>query len=162
VYLALASEGVAMAPEPYSSEQPASGSGAEVDPHQKTSAELLKDLSTQLTGLIHQELELAKAELGQKTKRMGLGAGLFGGAGLLAVFGLAAMVTAAIAGLAQVVAVWAAALIVAGALLAIAGVLALTGKTEVQQGSPPVPEEAIQSTKEDVAWLKTQTRSAKR
>jgi uncharacterized membrane protein YqjE len=140
---------------------PPGSSATGVDPREKTTAELVRDLSTQLTGLIHQELELAKAEVGQKTKRMGIGAGFFGAAGLLAAFGLGAVVTAAIAGLGQVIAVWASALIVAGVLLVVAGALALTGKTEVRQGTPPIPEEALQSTKEDVAWLKTQTRSAK-
>lgn len=134
---------------------------AESPTREKPTAELLRDLSGQMTALVHEEVELAKAELAQKTKRIGLGAGIFGGAGTAAFLAGAALVTAAIAGIATALGVWAAALIVAGGLLAIAGILALTGLTEVAQASPPIPKEALQSTKEDVEWLKTQARSAK-
>lgn len=132
-----------------------------VDPHDKSTAELLKDLSSQMTDLVHQELELAKAEVSEKTKKLGVGAGMFGGAGLLGLAALGALVAAAIAGIGEVVPIWAAALIVAGGLLAIAAVLALRGMSQVKRGSPPLPQEAIDSTKEDVAWLKTQAKSAK-
>jgi tetrahydromethanopterin S-methyltransferase subunit C len=127
----------------------------------KSTAELLSDLSTQLTGLIRQEVDLAKAELSQKTKRLGFGAGFLGMAGLLAVFALGALVAAAIASLQLLLPLWAAAVIVGVATLVVAAILALMGKSEVRQGAPPVPEQALQSTKEDAAWLKTQTRSAK-
>lgn len=124
-------------------------------------AELLKALSTQTTTLVHQEIELAKAELAEKGKRVGIGAGLFGGAGLVAVLALGALVAAAIAGLGEVLPIWLGAVVVGVALLAVAGVLGLAGKSEVKQGTPPVPEQAVESTKEDVAWLKTQAKSAK-
>jgi uncharacterized membrane protein YqjE len=127
----------------------------------KSAAELLKDLSTQMTALVHQEVRLAKAEVSEKTKKVGAGAGLFGGAGVVAVLALGALVAAAISGIGEALPIWAAALIVAGLLLAVAGLLALVGKSEVQQASPPVPEAAIESSKEDVAWLKTQAQSAK-
>ncbi len=127
----------------------------------ETVAELLKALSTQTTTLVHQEIELAKAELAEKGKRVGIGAGLFGGAALVAVLALGALVAAAIAGLGEALPVWLAAVAVGVALLAVAGVLGLKGKSEVKQGTPPVPEQAVESTKEDVAWLKTQAKSAK-
>ena len=57
------------------------------DLHDRSLGELLKQLSEQTTRLVHQELELAKAELQQKGKQAGMGAGMFGGAGAL---GLAA------------------------------------------------------------------------
>ncbi|HET9691935.1 MAG TPA: phage holin family protein [Acidimicrobiales bacterium] len=128
----------------------------------ETVAELLRDLSDGMTKLVHQEVELAKAELTVKGKRIGEGAGMFGGAALFGVLGLAGLVTAAIAGLATVLATWLAALIVAVALLAVASIAALAGKKEVGRGSPPLPTQAIDSTKEDVAWLKTQAQSARR
>jgi hypothetical protein len=56
---------------------------------------------------------------------------------------------------------WLAALIVGLVYAAIAGVLALTGKKEVQQATPPVPEQTVESVKEDVQWAKTQTPSAR-
>lgn len=131
------------------------------DPSEKSTAELLRDLSVEMTTLVHEEVELAKAELAQKGKRIGLGAGFFGGAGVMGLLGAAAFVAAAIAGIATVLPVWAAALIVGGALAAVAGIIAMLGLTEVAQANPPIPEAAVQSTKEDVAWLKTQARSVK-
>jgi uncharacterized membrane protein YqjE len=124
--------------------------------------ELLKQLSQETTTLVRQELELAKAEMAQKGKRAGLGAGMFGGAGASALLGLGALSAAAIAALDTAMPLWLAALIVAVIWIAVAGVLALTGKSKVQQATPPVPEQTQQSVKEDVEWAKTQTRSAKR
>jgi uncharacterized membrane protein YqjE len=124
--------------------------------------ELLRDLSNQMTTLVHQEVELAKAELGEKGKRIGEGAGLVGGAAVVAVIGLGVLAAAAVAGLATVLATWLSALIVGAVLLGAAGIVALGGKRQISRGSPPVPVQAIDSTKEDVAWLKTQARSAKR
>lgn len=132
-----------------------------IDVRDRSTADLLKQLSQQMTALIHQEVELAKAELAQKTKKVGLGAGMFGGAGVFALLGAGALVAAAIAGIATVLSVWLSALVVGAALLLLAGVVALTGLSELSRGTPPVPEQAIESTKEDVEWLKTQARSAK-
>lgn len=129
---------------------------------QKSTADLLRDLSSELTTLIHQEVALAKTELTEKTKKVGLGAGMFGGAAVVGLLAAGALVAAAIAGLATALSVWLSALIVGGALLAVAGVLALTGGKELAQGTPPIPEEAIESSKEDVEWLKTQAKSARR
>jgi nucleoside permease NupC len=131
------------------------------DPTDKTLAELLSDLSQELASLMHQELDLAKAEVTAKGKRMGVGAGLVAGAGVVAFLGLAAVVACVIAALSEALAVWLAALLVGVVLLAIAGVLGVLGKTDIQRASPPVPKEAVESTKEDVAWLKTQVKSAK-
>jgi hypothetical protein len=127
----------------------------------KSLAELLKELSQQLTALVHDELELAKAEITAKGKRLGVGAGLLGGAVVVAVLALAALAGSAIAALSLALPLWLAALIVAVSLLAVAAILALLGKADVQRAGPPVPEEAVESTKEDVAWLKTQVKSAK-
>jgi uncharacterized membrane protein YqjE len=124
--------------------------------------ELLKQLSQETTTLVRQELELAKAEMAEKGKRAGVGAGMFGGAGVSALLGLAGLTTAAIAALDTAMPLWLAALIVALVWLAVAGALALTGKSKVQQATPPVPEQTQESVKEDIEWAKTQARSAKR
>jgi uncharacterized membrane protein YqjE len=124
--------------------------------------DLLKQLSQQTTTLVRQELELAKAEMAQKGKRAGLGAGMFGGAGAAALLGLGALSAAAIAALDAALPLWLSALIVAVIWLVVAGVLAMTGKTKVQQATPPVPEQAQRSVKEDVEWAKTQAKSARR
>lgn len=132
------------------------------DLQEKPTAELVGDLGRELTTLIHQEMELARAELAEKGKRAGLGAGMFGAAALLALFGVGCLTACVVAALAQVMSLWLAALIVAIAYLVVAGILLLAGKREVQQATPPVPEQAVESTKEDVEWLKTQARSARR
>jgi hypothetical protein len=124
--------------------------------------ELLKQLSQETTTLVRQELDLAKAEMAQKGKRAGLGAGMFGGAGASAMLGLGALSAAAIAALDSAMPLWLAALIVAVIWLAVAGVLALSGKRKVQEATPPVPEQTQQSVKEDVEWAKTHARSARR
>jgi uncharacterized membrane protein YqjE len=124
--------------------------------------ELLKELSNQTTTLVRQELELAKAEMAEKGKKAGLGAGMFGGAGLFGLLALGALTTCLIAALATGVDLWLAALIVALVYAAIAGVLALAGKRKTQEATPPAPEQAIESTKEDVQWAKTRAKSARR
>jgi len=124
--------------------------------------ELLKELSSQTTALVRQELELAKAEMAEKGKQAGLGAGMFGGAGLFAVFALAALTTCVIAALATGMDVWLAALIVAVVYAGVAGVLALLGRQKTREAIPPAPEQAIESTKEDVQWAKSRVKSARR
>jgi uncharacterized membrane protein YqjE len=123
--------------------------------------ELLKELSDHTTTLVRQEIELAKAELGEKGKKAGLGAGMFGGAGLFGVFALAALTTCIIVALDSAMPLWLAALIVAVVYGAIAAVLALQGRNKVQEAGPPVPEQATESVKEDVQWAKTQAKSGR-
>jgi uncharacterized membrane protein YqjE len=129
--------------------------------HDTSTADLLKQLSAQTTTLVRQEIELAKVELAEKGKRAGLGASMFGGAGALGFYALGALTACAILALATAVSGWLAALIVAAVYGAIAGVLALSGKKQVAAATPPVPEEALDSTKEDVRWVKTRAKSAR-
>jgi tetrahydromethanopterin S-methyltransferase subunit C len=124
-------------------------------------AELIKQLSEQSSRLARQEVELAKAELAVKGKRAGIGAGMFGGAGLVGLCGLGALTAAAVLALATAVTAWLAALIVAAVLAAVAGILALQGKRKVAQATPPVPEQAAESVKEDVQWAKTRAQSGR-
>ncbi|HLM33434.1 MAG TPA: phage holin family protein [Gaiellaceae bacterium] len=112
--------------------------------------ELLQQASQQTATLVRQEIRLAQLELQEKGKHAGIGAGLFGGGGLMALYGLAALIIAAIAALALALPVWAAALIVAVVLFVIAGILALTGKKQVDQAQPLKPEQAIESTQGDI------------
>jgi uncharacterized membrane protein YqjE len=125
-------------------------------------AELLKDLSEQVSRLVRQEVELAKAELAVKGKRAGIGAGMFGGAGLFGLFAFAALTAAIIAALDLAMATWLAALIVAVVYGAIAGVLALTGRNKVQEAMPPVPQDSVDSVKEDVQWTKSRAQQGRR
>jgi MFS family permease len=125
-------------------------------------AELVKQLTEQTSRLARQEVELAKAELAVKGKRAGMGAGMFGGAGLFGLYAVGALTAAIILALATAVAGWLAALIVAVVYGAIAGVLALTGKRKVAAATPPVPEQATESVKEDVRWAKSRAQAARK
>jgi MFS family permease len=129
--------------------------------HDSSLADLARQLSNQTTELVHHEVELAKAELRDKGKRAGIGAGMFGGAGALGLYALGALTAAIIAGIAEAVPVWASALIVAALYGAIAGILALRGKKKVQQATPPLPEETVQSVKEDVRYTKQRAQEAR-
>jgi Putative Actinobacterial Holin-X, holin superfamily III len=124
-------------------------------------AELTRRLSDQTTRLVREEVELAKAELAVKGKRVGVGAGMFGAAGLVGLYALGALTAAVILALSTAVAGWLAALIVTVVYAAAAGVLALTGKGQVQSATPPVPERAVESVKEDVEWTKQRVKSTK-
>lgn len=127
--------------------------------HDRPAGELLRDLSDQTTRLIQQEIALAKAELSQKGKRAGAGAGMFGGAGLFGLFAFAALTTVLIVVLDSFMTLWLAALIVAVVYAAVAGVLAMQGKKQMEKVGPPVPEQAVDSVKEDVQWAKTRAKS---
>jgi uncharacterized membrane protein YqjE len=120
--------------------------------------DLVKQLSEQTSSLVRKELQLAQLEMTEKGKRAAIGAGLFGGAGVVAVYGIGAVIAAVILLLATAVAAWLSALIVAVVLLAAGGIVALIGKKQVQQAAPPQPEQAIQSTKRDVDHVKGKAR----
>jgi MFS family permease len=124
-------------------------------------ADLARQLSNQTTELVRHEVELAKAELRVKGKRAGVGAGMFGGAGALGLYALGALTAAIIAGIAEALPVWASALIVAALYGAIAGILALRGKKKVQQATPPLPQETVESVKEDVRYTKQRAQEAR-
>ena len=128
----------------------------------KSIAELLKELSQETTTLVRQELDLAKAELTDKGKKAGLGAGLFGGAGVMGLLTAGALTAFLIALLDTFMVTWLAALIVTIVYGAIAAVLALRGKKEIQKAGPPVPEQTVETLKEDVEWAKTRTPSGSR
>jgi hypothetical protein len=121
--------------------------------------ELLKQLSDETSRLVRQEIELAKAEVTQKGRQAGVGAGLFGAAGVLGFLALAALTTCFILALDAVMPAWLAALLVALVYGAVAAVLAMRGRAKVKQAVPPVPEQTIETVKEDVEWAKTQMRS---
>lgn len=123
--------------------------------------QLLKQLSEQTATLVKQELELARAELTEKGKEAGVGAGLLGGGGVIAFLAAGALTASFIAALATAMDTWLAALIVAVVYGIAAAVLALTGKNKVTQATPPAPQ-TVETLKEDVAWAKTQTPSGSR
>jgi uncharacterized membrane protein YqjE len=131
------------------------------DLRDRSIGELLKQLSEETTTLVRKEIELAKAEVSEKGKKAGLGAGMFGGAGVAGLLALGSLTACLIALLATGMKVWVAALIVTVLWAAIAGVLALLGRNKVQEAAPPA-EQTVETIKEDVQWAKTQRPSAGR
>jgi uncharacterized membrane protein YqjE len=131
------------------------------DLRHRPTGELLKELSDHTTTLVKQEIELAKAELQEKGKKAGVGAGMLGGASLFGVFAFAALTTCMIAALDSAMPLWLAALIVTVVYAAIAGVLALQGRNKAREATPPLPEQATESVKEDVQWAKTRAQSGR-
>ena len=121
--------------------------------------DLVQDLSRQTSTLIRQEMRLAQAELTEKGRHAGKGAGMFGGAGLVALYGVGALVAAATLGLATVIEPWIAAAAIGVGLLLVAGILALTGKKELEEAGPPKPEQTLESVQRDVATVKERARS---
>jgi uncharacterized membrane protein YqjE len=115
---------------------------------------LVSQLTSDVSRLVREELQLAKAELKDKGKEAGVGIGLFGGAGTVALYGLGALIAAAILGLAYAVPAWLSALIVAAVLFVIAGIAALLGKRHVSHATPPVPQYAVDGVHEDLEALK--------
>ncbi len=132
------------------------------DLRERSVPELLKQLSQETSTLVKQELDLAKAEMTQKGKQAGLGAGFVGGGALFGLGAFGAFTAFLIAILGTFMATWLAALIVTVVYGAIAAFLALRGKKELQEAGPPAPEQTVDTLKEDVEWAKTQTRSGAR
>lgn len=115
-----------------------------------TTGQLVSQLSAEMKRLISDELRLAQLEVSGKAKKAGVGVGMFGVAGVTALYGVAALLAAAVLALALVVDAWLAALIVAAALFVVAGGVALLGKKRVAAAAPPVPTRAVANVKEDV------------
>ncbi len=125
------------------------------DPAEASLGQLVSSVSQQIPDLIRSEIRLAQAEMAEKGKRAGLGIGMFGAAGLLALYGIGALLTTIVLLLALVLPAWAAALIVTGVLFAAAAVAGLRGKSQVEQATPPKPERALEGIKADVATVKS-------
>ena len=130
--------------------------------NENSTGELIKQLSQDVSALVRQEVELARAELTEKGKKAGRGAGMIGGAGMFALGAFGALSATLILLLAEAMDAWVAALIVTALWGAVAGVLALQGKREVEEAGPPQPEQTVETVKEDVQWAKRQAASVRR
>jgi hypothetical protein len=123
--------------------------------------DLVKQLAGQTSTLVRQEIDLAKAEMSQKATTAGKGAGLLGGAAVVGLSAAGSLTACLILALGEVIPDWLAALIVALLMGAIAAVLALQGRNRIRAATPPVPEQTVETVKEDVEWAKTRTPSAR-
>lgn len=127
-------------------------------PRQRSTGELVKSLSEQVSVLVRDELKLAQMEMTRKGKQAGVGAGMLGGGGLFAFFGAGCLIACAIIAISGVISAWLAALVVGAALLAIAAIAALLGKGRLQKAAHPVPEQAVASIKTDVDVIRERAR----
>ncbi len=124
--------------------------GPDVQTSQASTGQLIAQATEDVSTLIRNEIQLAKKDLATSGKRLGVGAGLFGVAGTLALYGLGALVAAGILGIAEALDAWLAALIVGGGLFVLAGLAALVGKMRVSKVAE-APRERVESVKADVA-----------
>ena len=129
------------------------------DLQDRSLSDLTRQLSEDVTTLVRKEVELAKTEVTQKVAVLATGAGLFAGAALFVVIGVATLTATAILALALVMPAWLAALIVTILVVLIAAGLALVGRHVLQRSQVPLPVDTVGSVKEDIAWVKTQARS---
>jgi uncharacterized membrane protein YqjE len=120
----------------------------------QSTADLVQRASEQVSRLVRDEIALAKAELAEKGKHAGIGIGLFGGGGVLALYGTGALIATLIIVFDLFLPLWLAALIISVLLFAVAGILALIGKKQVNKAVPPEPKAAIESVKADVDEVK--------
>jgi hypothetical protein len=127
-----------------------------------STGELVKQLSEQTSELVRKEMELARAELSEKGKAAGAGAGMLGGAGAAALLALGALSAALILLLDKAMGAWVAALIVGLLWGAAAAVLGSAGRDRMRKGLPPAPKQTVESVKEDMRWAKTRASSARR
>jgi uncharacterized membrane protein YqjE len=131
------------------------------DPRDRGIAELVKDLAGQTSTLVRQEIQLAQAEVTEKGRVAGRGAGLLGGAAMAALLALGALTACLIAALDAAVPLWAAALIVTVLWAVVGALLARAGRAALQNATPPAPQ-TVETVKEDIQWAKTRTGSAAR
>ena len=134
---------------------------ATTDARERPIGELVKDLSSQTSTLVRQEIELARAELQQKGKLAGKGAGMLGGAAIAALLALGALTAGLVALLDTAMATWVAALIVMALWAVVALVLAKAGQKSLQKATPPAPQ-TVETVKEDIQWAKNPTGSVQR
>jgi hypothetical protein len=123
--------------------------------------EVAKALTRDVSLLVHQEIDLAKAEMAEKGRTAAPGLGMFGGAGIVALCAAGALTAFFVLVFSVFLPEWAAALMVGAVLAAAAYVLVRQGKERVADAGKPVPEQTIETVKEDVEWAKTRATSAR-
>ncbi|OJF16010.1 phage holin family protein [Couchioplanes caeruleus] len=131
-------------------------------PAEASTGTLVQQMTEQVSALVREELALARTETVEKGKRAGTGAGLLGGAGVLALYGVSTLLLTIGALLALAWPAWLAALTVMAVVFTGAAVAALVGKKQVEQAVPPAPTAAVASTKRDVDTVAAAVRDGRR
>jgi Putative Actinobacterial Holin-X, holin superfamily III len=134
------------------------GAGQSAGMPERSTSELIKLMSEQVSTLVRDELKLAQLEMTRKGKQAGIGAGMIGGGGVIALYGVGCLIACVIIAISGVLAAWLSALIVGAVLLAVAAAAALVGKSRLQKATPPVPQETVHSVKTDIDEIKERAR----
>ena len=124
--------------------------------------EVAKDLTHDVSLLVRQEIELAKAEMTQKGRTAAPGLGMLGGAGVVALCAAGALTAFLVLVCSIFLPEWAAALLVGAVLGAVTYVLVRQGRERLADAGKPIPEQTIETVKEDVEWTKTRASSARK
>ena len=125
---------------------------------ERSTSELVKTLAEQVSVLVRDEMKLAQLELARKGKQAGKGMGMMGGGALIALYGVACLIACVIIAISHALTAWLAALIVGAALLIVAAVVAAAGRSHMKKATPPMPTEAVDSVKTDVAEIRERVR----
>jgi uncharacterized membrane protein YqjE len=125
---------------------------------ERSTGELVKMVAEQVSVLVRDELKLAQLEMTGKAKNAGKGAGMMGGGGMVALYGVACLIACVIIALSHVIQPWLSALIVGALLLVVAGVMAMMGRAKMKQATPPMPTQAVASVKTDVEEIRGKVR----
>lgn len=127
------------------------------NPEDQSLGELFSRVTSDVTTLVREEMQLAKVEMKQELRTAGKAGGLLSGGALTGYLSLLFASVALALGLSTFLWDWLAFLIV-GVLYAIAAaVLVAKGRKSAQQ-IDPVPQQTVETLKEDVQWAKTRTR----
>jgi uncharacterized membrane protein YqjE len=125
---------------------------------ERSTGELVKQVAEQVSVLLRDELKLAQLEMTSKARQAGKGAGMMGGGGLIALYGVACLIACVIIAISHTLQAWLAALIVGAALLVLAAVIAAVGRRHMRKATPPMPTEAVESVKTDVEEIRERVR----
>jgi multisubunit Na+/H+ antiporter MnhC subunit len=113
-----------------------------------------KEVAERARSIVRLEVELALLEIKRKLVRIAVGIGLGAGAAVVALFAIGFLAAGGAAALALALPVWASLLIVGGALLGAAIALVLLARKSLREGTPPLPEEAIEEARKTTETLR--------
>jgi Putative Actinobacterial Holin-X, holin superfamily III len=130
-------------------------------PGAASTADLVRQATSQISTLVRDELALARIELVAKGKRAALGGGLLAGAATFALYGIGLAIVLAVVGLDLVWPLWLAIAVVAAVVFAAAGIAALVGKRQLAAAAPLIPKQAISGIAADLETVKDAIRDGR-
>ena len=120
-------------------------------------ADVLQDIVTNVQTIIRSEVRLARTEITEEISKVGRAAGLMGGGAISALFTIWLLLLTILFALATVMPLWAASLILLVVMVIVTAVLITSGRKRLKTVHA-TPEKTIASVKENVEWVKSQTK----